>query len=57
MADNGVGDFDVVILGAGSGGYACALRAAHSAADVRETPCQLRPFCFIRRLYSRIRAG
>ncbi|MGH3483056.1 MAG: FAD-dependent oxidoreductase, partial [Nocardioidaceae bacterium] len=28
MADNTDNDYDVVILGAGSGGYACALRAA-----------------------------
>ncbi len=28
MADNAENNFDVVILGAGSGGYACALRAA-----------------------------
>ena len=28
MADNAGNNFDVVILGAGSGGYACALRAA-----------------------------
>ena len=34
MADNGVGDFDVVILGAGSGGYACALRAAQLGLSV-----------------------
>ena len=34
MADNGVGNFDVVILGAGSGGYACALRAAQLGLSV-----------------------
>ena len=36
MADNsGAGDeFDVVILGAGSGGYACALRAAQLGLSV-----------------------
>jgi len=34
VADNGVGDFDVVILGAGSGGYACALRAAQLGLSV-----------------------
>ena len=28
MADNAGNNFDVVILGAGSGGYACALRAS-----------------------------
>ncbi|HEV3067625.1 MAG TPA: dihydrolipoyl dehydrogenase [Streptosporangiaceae bacterium] len=28
MADSGGGRYDIVILGAGSGGYACALRAA-----------------------------
>ena len=27
------GPFDVVILGGGSGGYACALRAAHELAN------------------------
>ena len=31
---NGAGTFDVVILGGGSGGYACALRAAHLGLDV-----------------------
>ena len=34
MADNGVGNFDVVILGAGSGGYACAMRAAQLGLSV-----------------------
>jgi dihydrolipoamide dehydrogenase len=31
---NGAGTFDVVILGGGSGGYACALRAAHLGLSV-----------------------
>ena len=34
MADNGSNTFDVVILGAGSGGYACALRAAQLGLSV-----------------------
>ena len=34
MADNADNNFDVVILGAGSGGYACALRAAQLGLSV-----------------------
>ncbi len=34
MADNAENNFDVVILGAGSGGYACALRAAQLGLSV-----------------------
>ncbi len=34
MADSASNDFDVVILGAGSGGYACALRAAQLGLSV-----------------------
>ncbi len=34
MADNAGNNFDVVILGAGSGGYACALRAAQLGLSV-----------------------
>jgi len=34
VADNGSNTFDVVILGAGSGGYACALRAAQLGLSV-----------------------
>ncbi|HSJ21502.1 MAG TPA: dihydrolipoyl dehydrogenase [Nocardioidaceae bacterium] len=34
MADNAGNNFDVVILGAGSGGYACALRAAQLGLNV-----------------------
>ena len=34
MADNAENNFDIVILGAGSGGYACALRAAQLGLSV-----------------------
>src|SRR5512147_1656387 len=34
VADNADNNFDVVILGAGSGGYACALRAAQLGLSV-----------------------